>query len=69
MPAFFNLAQLLLQTVSISSGIDEWALKKFPLVPQYHYLPYGYTCYTFPNVKYVADLCVICILAIGYNLL
>ena len=28
MPAFFNLAQLLLQAVSISSGIGEWALKK-----------------------------------------
>jgi len=45
------------------------ALKKIPLVPQYHYLPYGYTCYTFPNVKYVTYLYVIRILAINYNLL
>ena len=29
--------------------------KKMSLVPSYHYLPYGYTCYTFPNVKYVTE--------------
>jgi len=44
-------------------------LKKISLVPQYHYLPYGYTCYTFPNAKYVTDLYVIFILATGYKLL
>ena len=45
------------------------ARKNMSLVPSYHYLPYGYTCYTFPNVKYVTYLCVISILAINYNLL
>ena len=31
------------------------ARKNMSLVPSYHYLPYGYTCYTFPNVKYVTE--------------
>ena len=31
------------------------ARKNISLVPSYHYLPYGYTCYTFPNVKYVTE--------------
>jgi hypothetical protein len=53
-PAFFISAGCF-QAGSPVARDHRTGRKKVPLVPSYHYLPYGHTCYTFPNVKYVTE--------------
>jgi len=54
MPAFFIRSGVVPDRCFIDA-IATSTVKKTLLVPSYHYLPYGYTCYTFPNVKYVTE--------------